>query len=141
MNKKRNTGMGGSVTVRRTITGVACSCLVTMVVTAVLAGMISKKLIPEEKIDYCRVVILLISTIAGVDIAILKCDNRVLTGMYIGVAYLAMLMTLTSIFFGGEYQRIGVTSSIVLIACFFAAMLRKNGSKNIKFRKSKNKRC
>ena len=141
MNKKRNTSMGGSVKVRRTITGVACSFLVTMVVTAIFAGMISKKLIPEERIDYCMVVILLVSTIAGAVIAISKCDNRVLTGIYIGIAYLAMLLTLTAIFFGGEYQRIGVTSSIVLIACFFAAMLRKNGSKNLKFRKSKNKRC
>ena len=137
MNKMRKTSMGGSVKVRRTITGVACSFLVTMVVTAIFAAMISKKLIPEERIDYCTVVILLVSTIAGAVIAISKCDKRVLTGIYIGIAYLAMLLTLTAILFGGEYQRIGVTSSIVLIA----AMLRKNGSKNLKFRKSKNKRC
>lgn len=139
MDKKRNRNESSNV--RRAITGITGSILTTLMITALFAGMISKELIGEEKIDYCAAAVLLASIIAGGTISISKYENRIRSVLCMGGAYFAILAILTGIFFHAEYQRIGVTIVIVLIGCILTAMLSKKGSKNQKIRKSKIKRC
>ena len=141
MNTKRNVNLRGDSRLKRMIAGITGSVLTTMMVTAIFAGMISKKIIPEEKLGYCTVAVLLISVIAGNKIGTSKCDNKTVTSVCLGTAYLAILLILTAIFFGAQYQGLGVTIIIVLVGCVLAAMTGKNGSKNQKFKKSKYKRC
>ena len=139
MNTKQSVNINGVA--RRMINGITGSFLATVAATAIFAVFISKELIAEETIDSCSTVVLLVSAITGSSIAITKSDKKTLIGIYVGTAYLAVLMIITGIFFGAQYQMIGVTSLIVLFGCIFTAILRKNDGKNRRFRKSKIKRC
>ena len=87
MNKKQNPNMNEKRNFRRMIAGVSGSLLTTLVITAMLAGMISKELIPEEKIGYSATVVLLASVIIGASIAISKRENRVLPLVCVGFGY------------------------------------------------------
>ena len=139
MNTKQSVNINGVA--RRMINGITGSFFATVAATAIFAVFISKELIAEETIDSCSTVVLLVSAITGSSIAITKSDKKTLIGIYVGTAYLAVLMIITGIFFGAQYQMIGVTSLIVLFGCIFTAILRKNDGKNRRFRKSKIKRC
>ena len=141
MNKKQNLNMNENRNVRRMIAGISGSLLTTLIVTAMFAGMISKELIPEEKIGYSAIVVVLVSVIIGVSIAISKSENRILPLVCVGLSYLVVLMTLTGIFFSADYQRVGITILIVIFGCISATILSKKGGKNYKSRKSKTKRC
>ena len=141
MNTKRKINVRGNSTLRGMTVGITGCALTTLMSTVIFAWMISKKVIPEENIIYCTMVILLISAITGSKIVTSKCDKKAATGICLGIVYLAMMLIVTTIFFGAQYQRIGVTTIIVLVGCVLAAMLSKSDRKNHKFKKSKTKRC
>ena len=141
MNTKRKISIHGNGVLRGMTAGITGSALTTLMSTAIFSWMISKKVIPEEHVIYCTVVILLISAITGSEIVISKCDKKAAMGICSGIVYLAMMLIVTTIFFGAQYQRIGVTTIIVLVGCVLAAMLTKSDRKNHKFKKSKTKRC
>ena len=141
MKMKPHVSKGRNSMPKGIIAGVIGSVLVTFASVTIFSGMILREIISEESKGYCAVAILLASVTTGSSIAISKSSNRVRTSLYIGIIYSTILLTVTAILFGAQYQGVGVTIFVVIIGCILTVMLQKNSSKNFKFRKNKIRRC
>jgi len=141
MNTKPNLSKGSKSSARSIVAGVIGSILATIISITIFSGMILKEMIPENSKGYCAVAVLLISVTTGSSIAISNSSDRVKTSLYVGIIYSVMLLAVTAVLFGAQYQGIGVTIFTVTIGCISTAILRKNSSKNFKFRKNKIRRC
>lgn len=120
--------------------GAMAAFAVTLVCCAVCAWLISKEMIGESATDYCIPVILIVSSFAGGKIAIHRIrERRLITGVIAAAAYVLVLLALTALFFGGQYQAIGVTIPAALSGGAGAAILGNREKKRPALRKSKIK--
>lgn len=113
---------------------------VTLVCCAVCAWLISKEMIGEAAADYCIPVILILSSFAGGKTAIHRIqERRLITGVIVAAIYVLALLAVTALFFGGQYQGIGVTVPAALSGGVGAAILGNRAKKRAASRKSKMK--
>jgi len=57
--------------------------------------------------------------------------------LIIGIVYCALLMTITALFFGGEFRGIWVTIMVVLSGCMIAIITKRNRNNHLKLRRNK----
>ena len=81
--------------------GTCLSMILTIFSCAVLAWMVDNEKMQWEKMKRQRLMVCLLS----------------------GAAYLAVLLSLTALFFGGQYQAVGVTSALILAGSGTAGLL------------------
>lgn len=116
---------GGFISLAVTITG------------AILCGfLVSGEMIPESGIGYGSMVILLGASVLGAAAAAGKIKHRRLfvCGMS-GVIYYGTLLAITALFFGGQYQGMGVTALVVLAGCGIVILLgMKQGRRGVRRR-------
>ena len=118
------------MTVNRKVTGTAVtipagvgigggiSLLLTAVGACVVAKLISAAVIQENAIGYGAMMIILASSIGGSAIAVNKVKKRMLqVCALVGILYYVMLLAMTAVFFGGQYQGMGVTALLILAGC------------------------
>ena len=95
--------------------GAVCSLAATLILTAILAKLVEAETLPVEKV---------VSSFAG---AMISCGRikrqRMLVCIVSGVIYFAMLMSMTALFFGGQYSAVGTTALLVLAGSGAAALL------------------
>ena len=121
--------------------GTIVSMAVMLVGAAICAALISAETIPAEAMGYCTLGILLISAFAGAAVAAGKgIEKRLYMSLGIGGAYMVVLFAISALFFGGQYEGIGVTALVVLSGCVLPVLLGMNRRKGVKPHKSKNKR-
>jgi len=83
-------------------------------------------------------VTLLISSITGASVATSKCGKeKIYISLIIGIVYCALLMTITALFFGGEFRGIWVTIMVVLSGCMIAIITKRNRNNHLKLRRNK----
>ena len=117
---KKITGRATSLPVGLAI-GAACSLAATLILTAILAKLVE---LPVEKIGYGIMVLLIVSSFAGAMISFGRIKRqRMLVCIVSGVIYFAMLMSITALFFGGQYSAVGTTALLVLAGSGAAALL------------------
>lgn len=109
------TGRASSVPVGLAI-GAGMSLGITLLLSVLAAWLISAEYIREEGIGYLVMIILLAAsasggTLAGYKIKKMKMQVSALTG----VIYFALLLALTALFFGGQYEGMGTTLVMVLL--------------------------
>ena len=83
-------------------------------------------------------VLLIVSSFAGAMIAFSRIKRqRMLVCIVSGVIYFAMLMSVTALFFGGQYSAVGTTALLVLAGSGTAALLglrQRRGTKRTKIK-------
>ena len=95
--------------------GAVCSLAATLVLTAILAKLVEAETLPVEKVGYGIMVLLIVSSFAGAMISFGRIKRqRMLVCIVSGVIYFAILMSITALFFGGQYSAVGTTALLVL---------------------------
>lgn len=108
----------------------AVSLVLTVAGAGLFAYLISKEILQESSIGYCAMVLVLLSAIAGAAAAVGRIKRRrVYVCAISGVIYFGILLSMTALFFGGQYQGIGVTALLVLAGCGLVALLGLKGEK------------
>ena len=114
--------------------GLLCAAGASLGVTLLGAGgaawAVLRGIIPEKGTGYCAMVILLLASMAGSSVAA-GTIQRLRTQMCLAAAgtYWLCLLTITALFFGGQYQGVGVTALMVLCGSGLVILLAP-GSKN-----------
>lgn len=94
--------------------GLLLSGLLTLTGAALCARLISREVLQEESMGYCAAAILIVSGGAGEWLACRKAQHRrMVVSMLSAFCYLALLLCCTALFFGGQYDGIGVTALII----------------------------
>lgn len=123
MGKSNLTGRALSIPSGLAI-GAGVSILVTVLVSLIGAQMIMSEILPQEQIGYCSMAALLSGTILGAVTASAKVKHRkLLVCTLSGGVFLCILLAVTALFFGGQYEGFGVTAITVVIGCGAAAIL------------------
>lgn len=121
--------------------GASTALLWTVAAAALVAMMIDRKVFTVEAIGYGSMAILLSASFMGSLIAWIKVKHqKTLVCLSTGAAYLLILMSLTAMFFGGQYEAVGVTALLVFAGCVLVILMGmgqgKGGSRKLhkKFR-------
>lgn len=95
--------------------GAAISLGITISLAILTAKLVDGGTISEEGIGYAALGILLLSSLAGAASAVQKIKRqRLLVCFASGLIYYALLLSMTALFFGGQYSGMGVTALVVL---------------------------
>lgn len=112
------------------------SLIITMAGAAATANLISNQRIGENGIGYASMIILLVSAAMGAwgAFGCIKKQRLQVCLMSAAVYYLTLL-TITALFFGGQYRGMGVTALVILIGALAVALFPSKGNTKIKFKK------
>lgn len=124
MSTKPNyTGRSASVPVG-IATGVGVGLGLTLLAVAILAKLLDLEKMPWEQIGYGVMgTMLTASFLAGITAYSRIKRQRLLVCMLTGVGYFGILLALTALFFGGQYQGALVTGLLVLAGSGAAGLL------------------
>lgn len=111
--------------------GTVLGLTVTGVLSAVLAWLVIRDVLSERTLGYSAMGIVLLSVIMGAWFTGVRIKRRwVLVSCVTGVVYYTILLLCTAIFFGGNYQGMGVTAAIVLLGSLLTGIIGKSRSKH-----------
>ena len=138
------------MTVNRKVTGTAVTMpvgiaigwgigiAVTLVGSILVAKLISDEILQSSAIGYGAMLILLLASVLGAVVSIAKVQRRRLQVCLLsGVVYYASLLACTALFFGGQYQGMGVTALVVLAGVGTVVLLGCREKKQKKYRKGR----
>lgn len=130
--------------IKRTATGIPAglaigaliSLIITMAGAAVMAYLVLNETVGESGIGYASMIVLFIGAAMGAwgAYSSIKKQRLQICLMSAGVYYL-ILLAITALFFGGQYQGLGVTALVVLIGTQVVAFFPGKESAKIKFKK------
>lgn len=136
---QKPTGLASSIPGALCIGGVV-STLATVLIAALLAKLVDAEIIAESKIGYGVMTLLLASAIVGSTTACRKAKRRfLLVSALSGVTYLCILLSITALFFGGQYSAVGVTALLVFGGSLLPVFLRKEWKNGAQATKRKRK--
>lgn len=116
--------------------GGAISLGMTLALAGILAKMVETEALAEENIGYGTMILLLISSMLGAMVSSGKIKRqRLLVCALSGVVYMGILLSITALFFGGQYEAVGVTALLVMGGSMTAAFVGLNGKRGGKRRK------
>lgn len=126
VTNRKVTGTASSVPAGLAL-GALVSLTVTVVGSVLTANLVLKELIAESNIGYCSMIILLVSSFLSAWTAAARIKHRRLyVSILAGVVYYGILLGITALFFGGQYQGMGVTALVVIAGCGAAALMGGN---------------
>ena len=133
MKKKRPTGTAKSIPAGIGI-GLLVSLICTLALAALAAYLILAEITPQDSIGYWAIGILLVSTITGSLTAVRYIQRLKLQMSFLSAGcYFALLLAITALFFGGQYQGMGTTAVTVFAGAAASAgvgMLNKKERKH-----------
>ena len=125
----------------RLVMGAAVCIMMTLILTAVSAAVISAGRLPETATEYVAMIILLSGSLAGaIAGAGKKKEKRLYVCLMIAALFFAILLAMTAAFFGGQYRGIGVSVLMLLVGAFAGAMVGQGKGRSGNLRRSKNRR-
>ena len=125
--------------------GLALGVIVALAVTVTGAGtaawLILRGILVEGASGYCAMTILLLASIAGAAVSA-GTIQRLRTQMCLlsGGGYYLCLMAVTALFFGGEYQGMGVTALMVFCGSVLVILLPPGSKNRSGYRRRKKRR-
>ena len=123
MKIKMPTGRSSGVSVGILI-GVLVCVGVTLIATVILAWLITAEKMGESAVGYGAMVALLLSAILGSWAASAKIGRlRTQVCLITGGIYYLVLLSITALFFGGQYQGMGVAAILVIAGSGVTALL------------------
>ena len=110
--------------------GLGISILLTVLMAAISAFAQGRGIVGEGGLGYCLMVTLLISTVLGALTASVKIKrHHIPVCIMSGVSYYLSLLAVNALFFGGQYEGILATGSLVMggatAAIFFGRKAKK----------------
>lgn len=120
--------------------GEIISLCLTMILSALLAKLISTEKLEWEKAGYGIMAILLIASIVGTKATCLLIKRRKLMSCVVsGVLYWLGLLIITALFYGGQYSGIGVTGIVILCGSAMVCLWELKGERrrNLSFGRGK----
>lgn len=124
------------------LTGWTVSIIVTVLLTALAAKMVDSQVIGEKDIGYCAMVILLAAPFCGTRTAQKRIRRQqLIVSVISGSLYFLTLMGITALFFGGQYEAVGVTLLLVAAGSALTFLLgnRQSGTSKHRKRKMRNR--
>lgn len=119
----RQTGKARSVPAGMAIGGTA-SMMTTFLLSAVIAHALNSERITWEQAGYWIMFLLFISSFIGSKSAAAAIKRqRIIVSVMAGVLYWGILLCITALFFGGNFDAVGVTAGIILAGCGTAALI------------------
>lgn len=117
------------------------SLLVTIGGSMLSAALILKNDLPEEAVGYCSAGIIFFSTYLGAQLAAAQIKHRRLYVYSLSaLIYFGCLLSMTALFFGGQYQGVAVTGLVVLAGWGVCVLTGRGGQKRRPAHKVKIKR-
>ena len=123
--------------------GIGCgiSLLLTLLGAGVAAKLIADEILRETAIGYSAMAIILLASACGAAAAVGKVKKRRLqVALLVGAGYFASLLAMTALFFGGQYQGMGVTALLVLGGVAAVALVGSREKKPRNRRKVRSRR-
>ena len=137
---KQNGRMKGASVVGGLTVGAVTSVAVTLCCAVVGAAMISTGKIGENVTGYISIGILLLATLIGTLTGTGRVHGKKLySGLAIAAIYFILLLSMTALFFDGQYERVTVTSIVLILGAIGGAYLRKGKGSKGNYRRHKNK--
>ena len=135
---QKPTGMASSIPRGLVISGLI-GVITTLIGAAIVAYLVDKELLDELKIGYAIMVMLLLASYLSALTAWKKIKHRrIIVCLSAGGVYFGILLSITALFFGGQYQAVGETAMLVLCGSMLAAMSGLKGKSSSKYRRVKN---
>ena len=96
--------------------------LVTVLTAAILAKLIEREILKEESIGYGVMLLLTAASLTGAMTAVHRIRHqRILVCAASGILYWGILLAITAIFFGGQYEAVAETGLLILCGSALAA--------------------
>lgn len=122
--------------------GALVSVLTTMIAAALVAKLIDVGKIPWECVGYGTMILLFLSAFLGAITANYAIKRqRLIISLMSGIVYFGILLSATALFFGGQFEAVGVTALLVLAGCGSAGLLVFEGKRGGNRRKTKKAYC
>ena len=94
--------------------GTTASLGITALSIAMLANLLEKESVSWEAAGYGIMATLILSSFIGAKVSWLKIKHqKVIVSMMSGLLYYGILLSITALFFGGQYEAVGVTFLLV----------------------------
>ena len=94
--------------------GGALSMALTILLSVLTAKLVDTGALAEDAVGYAALVILLLSSVVGAAVAAARIKRqRLIVCLASGAVYYGLLLSLTALFFGGQYTGMGVTALAV----------------------------
>ena len=118
--------------------GTAVSVLGTLLGAMVAAKLIDTGMMQQNRIGYSVLVTLFVSAFVGAAVSARKIKRQiVMTCALSGLSYFLILLSATALFFGGQYEAVGVTGLLVFGGGFLAALVLARPKKIDRRRKNR----
>lgn len=118
--------------------GEGVSMILTVIGALVTAMLVDRGVIPEERIGYGSLLTLLAASVAGAIVSWKRIRHRrMMVCMIHSAGYYLLLLSIAALFFGGQYEGMGVTALVVLAGGLCVAMMGLKGERkgNLKISK------
>lgn len=120
--------------------GALTNLAVTFGGAALCAMLISKGVLSESAIGYCAMVVVLLSAMAGATVAARRIKRRrVIVCGVAGAIYFCILLCMTALFFGGQYQNCGTVALLILAGSVLLIALGLRQEHKPKYRKRRTR--
>ena len=136
ITNRKITGRASSMPVGL-LEGTLVSIMLTIMASAMIAKMVDREVLRWEHMGYGIMIALLTASMAGSIVSIHRIKRRVLlVAALSGLLYALGLLVITALMFGGQYEAVGVTLSLILGGSLTAGLIcvrrgeRKNSQKN-----------
>lgn len=139
MKAKQNENSLGSV-FGNAIVGAVISMVVTLALTAVGATLVVSEVVAVTRVKYYVILVLLASAMIGTAASAKKSDRKLYIGLIAGVLYFLLLLSVTAVFFEGQYHGIGVSVITVISGCVAAVLLGFREGKRVNKRRRRSGR-
>jgi hypothetical protein len=118
--------------------GVALGVVWTVLSAAIIAKLVDSEILAVENVGYGSMVAVLSAVFMGASLAGKRAGHMVLQATVIsGVAYLACLLLVNALFFGGSYTGFGVTVLLVGLATVASVLAAGKGKGRTRRRRYK----
>lgn len=123
VTNQKNTGRAKSIPAGLAL-GTVVSLAVTLISVALLAYLVDHEYIPWENTGYGIMILVLLASFTGAKTAANSVKRqRLVVSLLMGFLYFGILLSITALFFGGQYHAVGVTSALVLAGSGAAGIL------------------
>lgn len=124
MSKKRRVKESGSSIPKAIGLSLIISATITVLGTVAGAYLIQKEMILQENMGIVVIAVLTLGSAAGAFAAMYTAKRMKLqTSILSGVSYYILLLSMTALFFGGQYDGIVATALAIISGCSIAALL------------------
>lgn len=140
VTNKKPTGRAVSVPAGLAI-GTAVSFILTLLAALLMGQLIDKEKLQWEQVGYGIMATLLAASFFGSKVSYTKIRRqRFLICLLSGAAYFGLLLAITALFFGGQYDGVWVTGALILAGSGSAGLLGLGGKKDLSHQKRGGRR-